>query len=670
MPWNENLRGPALEIAASNDRHGRTVAWLSLSFLVICATVSCGQRASQESIQTAFASPVVGLTQDQVQSERDRASAFLADRNFSSLRKQIAAVAAQTTVHSDLHASGDRLLYEIQYPNKPYPVLAFRNGVDGSDHIFYQPTIGGVPAATEKIGPSPSGRLVATTMYLDDLHTATQIVDTATGAVYPETLLDLGPIVWLDDRTILYVRDNSFFRHVLRANPSTDRVLFSSPFVQLSAIDASSNRHHVLILGRAQGGSTFVYLFNTVDRLTRVICGPQDEVEEARFIQNTPVVRSRKRSALYDLYDASSYGGCTAGKALFNRVPLPLIDFFSDGANIIAEFAKRGNAVLYAFRMHGASGNRLHFGEEPVSVNQIEPFHDGALISLNTWYVEPVWYRVDSAGRLSRIGNSSVEARWRAILEVNEVDVPSLDGAVKIPMTILQRRASRPSSQTKTVLYGYGAFGTISGPEFEGTMLTWVLNGGVLVQARIRGGGELGDAWHSAATGFNKIRSAQDYVACARWLATHGYGDRRHTGLYSLSTGAYIAALALTQYPRTFAAAFLKSGLYDQTRAASPELGNAMNPRDFDWINRRSPLQRLNHVPALPALFLIHGSLDELHPVMQSRAFVAEVLRTHPDARGKMFYIEMPGKGHGRTDTYRDRIERSFWLQAFFQRFL
>lgn len=82
--------------------------------------------------------------------------------------------------------------------------------------------------------------------------------------------------------------------------------------------------------------------------------------------------------------------------------------------------------------------------------------------------------------------------------------------------------------------------------------------GVVIITAHVRGGGELGRAWHLAATVHRKWAAMYDYAAALRHLF-----DRRVTapGLVAaegFSAGALLAAHVLNKVPAALAAALLR----------------------------------------------------------------------------------------------------------------
>ena len=78
--------------------------------------------------------------------------------------------------------------------------------------------------------------------------------------------------------------------------------------------------------------------------------------------------------------------------------------------------------------------------------------------------------------------------------------------------------------------------------------------GWVLALAHVRGGGELGPAWHHAGRAAHKGRSASDVLAVVRGLQAWGYCDPARTAAQADSAGALALAGALNADPSRFGA--------------------------------------------------------------------------------------------------------------------
>jgi prolyl oligopeptidase len=55
---------------------------------------------------------------------------------------------------------------------------------------------------------------------------------------------------------------------------------------------------------------------------------------------------------------------------------------------------------------------------------------------------------------------------------------------------------------------------------FDPHALLWVHKGGIVAIAHVRGGGELGDAWHKSGMKASKPNTWKDLIDCAEYLIT------------------------------------------------------------------------------------------------------------------------------------------------------
>jgi len=77
------------------------------------------------------------------------------------------------------------------------------------------------------------------------------------------------------------------------------------------------------------------------------------------------------------------------------------------------------------------------------------------------------------------------------------------------------------------------------------------IRGGVFAEANLRGGGELGEAWHLAGNLANKQNVFDDFsTRCgARALVDMGYTKPEHLGIIGGSNGGLLMGAALVQTP-------------------------------------------------------------------------------------------------------------------------
>ncbi|HEY8914599.1 prolyl oligopeptidase family serine peptidase [Lacisediminihabitans sp.] len=204
-----------------------------------------------------------------------------------------------------------------------------------------------------------------------------------------------------------------------------------------------------------------------------------------------------------------------------------------------------------------------------------------------------------------------------------------------------------------TLLSGYGGFQVSRLPEYGGIVgRAWLERGGVFVLANIRGGGEFGPAWHTAALKANRPRAFEDFAAISRDLVSRGVTTPSRLGCEGRSNGGLLVGNMLTSYPSLFGAVVCGVPLLDMKRythlsaGASwiAEYGDPDDPAEWDYISTFSPYQLVRedgHYP--PVLFYAATSDDRVGPV-QARKMAARMQRM---GIPQVLYFENSDGGHG-----------------------
>src|SRR5258708_10552933 len=109
--------------------------------------------------------------------------------------------------------------------------------------------------------------------------------------------------------------------------------------------------------------------------------------------------------------------------------------------------------------------------------------------------------------------------------QVEQIYAVAEDG-VKIPISVLHLKGAKLDGTGALYLYGYGSYGISIDMFFNPNIFSMVDRGVVTAVAHIRGGGEMGKAWHDARRMMNKKTTFTDFVACAEDLVKRGYGSK------------------------------------------------------------------------------------------------------------------------------------------------
>ncbi|MGZ9114032.1 MAG: prolyl oligopeptidase family serine peptidase [Brevundimonas sp.] len=233
---------------------------------------------------------------------------------------------------------------------------------------------------------------------------------------------------------------------------------------------------------------------------------------------------------------------------------------------------------------------------------------------------------------------------------VEQFEATSSDGT-KIPYFVIRPKDLVMDGHAPTIIYGYGGFQVSKPPIYIPEMgKLWLENGGVYVNANIRGGGEFGPAWHQSVLKEHRQLAFDDYAAVARDLQTRGITSPRRTGVYGRSNGGVLTSVAVTQHPELINAAVIESPLIDMLRyhelpaGASwiGEYGDPRIPEEAAYIGRYSAYQQLRPQAEYPRVYITTNTRDDrVHPG-HARKFAA---RLGEQGHDHLYYEETSG-GH------------------------
>ena len=112
------------------------------------------------------------------------------------------------------------------------------------------------------------------------------------------------------------------------------------------------------------------------------------------------------------------------------------------------------------------------------------------------------------------------------------------------PRQLPPRRAPIP-----LYVYGYGSYGYPLPVGFSPTRLSLLDRGVVMAYAHIRGGGELGDAWHDAGKMQLKRNTFTDFIAVTEALTAQRYGTPTRVAIEGGSAGGLLMGAVINMRP-------------------------------------------------------------------------------------------------------------------------
>ena len=236
-------------------------------------------------------------------------------------------------------------------------------------------------------------------------------------------------------------------------------------------------------------------------------------------------------------------------------------------------------------------------------------------------------------------------------------------------MFVVRRKGTAKNGTNPTILYGYGGFSQPMLPapvagSWQWPWAVWIELGGVLAIPNLRGGNELGEAWHEAGMLQNKQNVFDDYLAAARYLIDQKWTSPAHLAAMGRSNGGLLVGAAMTQAPELFKAVVCGVPLLDMVRYHRfgwaktwiAEYGSAEDPEQFVALHAYSPYHRVKEGVAYPAMLLLSADSDDRVDPMHARKFTAAVQRASSSGAPVFLRIEHHA-GHGGADLVRQTVE-------------
>ncbi len=217
------------------------------------------------------------------------------------------------------------------------------------------------------------------------------------------------------------------------------------------------------------------------------------------------------------------------------------------------------------------------------------------------------------------------------------------------------------------LLRGYGAYGISSATTFSSSSLSLLDRGVVLAVAHIRGGSELGKAWHDGGRMMNKKNTFSDFIAAAEALVAARYTSPGHLAITGGSAGGLLMGVVVNWRPDLFRAAVARVPFVDVINTMSDaslpltvgefeEWGNPANEAEYRYIRSYCPYTNVG-AHEYPAMLVVTSLNDSQVGYWEPAKWVAKLRATKTDRRPLLLQVNMAG-GHtgasGRYDKLRE----------------
>ena len=254
-----------------------------------------------------------------------------------------------------------------------------------------------------------------------------------------------------------------------------------------------------------------------------------------------------------------------------------------------------------------------------------------------------------------------------ALFVQERIEAPAPDGA-RIPISLVRRRSTPRDGTAPMDLWGYGSYGMNFPIRFDAARLPLLDRGVVYGVAHVRGGAELGKAWHDAGRMACKATTFSDFVAAAERLIALRYTASDRLVIEGRSAGGLLMGAVLNLRPDLFRAVVTAVPFVDvlstMLDASLPltvteyeEWGNPNVAAEYAVMRAYSPYDNLVR-RSYPAILVRTALNDSQVPYWEPAKLVAKLRTLQESDRPILLKTDLSaghGGASGRYDAYRER---------------
>jgi len=358
-------------------------------------------------------------------------------------------------------------------------------------------------------------------------------------------------------------------------------------------------------------------------------------------------------------------------------VMLREVDFFK---NYYVSYERQdGLPQIRVTDLQSGKWRRIEFPEPAyMSYGYINPEYDTSKIryGYQSFVTPPSIFEDDMASGASvLLKQKEVPGYDRGHYQVEQIYAAASDG-VKIPISIVHLKGAKLDGKGPLYLTGYGSYGLAYDISFNSNVFSMVDRGVAFAVAHIRGGGEMGKAWHDAGRMMNKKNTFTDFIACAEYLLAQGYGSKDRLVIEGRSAGGLLMGAVLNMRPDLFHAALVGVPFVDiintmldeslpLTVGEFEEWGNPKEKAAFDYMITYSPYDNIE-AKAYPNMLVKTSFNDSQVMYWEPAKYVAKMRALRTDHNILLLKTNMSPAGHGGASGRYDRLKETAFDYAYF----
>lgn len=494
-------------------------------------------------------------------------------------------------------------------------------------------------------------------------------------------------VAWADDsRTLLYVTEDPVTK---RSDTLWRQAIGGEPVLVLREVDEAfslsvrrtrSREWLVLTSGSHTTSECGVLAASDPHGLWRTLIPRQSEIEyDIEHHDGHFLVRINDTGRNFRVARMPVDGATDALEEVVphdDAVMIEDIDAFA--GHIVLSERIDGVPQLHVHRLHDGEQHRVAFSEASYDVGMhANPEWDVTSIRIGyESFVTPTSiYDYDLEGRtLTLLKQEDVLGGYDATQYISERTHATATDGTRIPISLV-RRADVPIDGTAPgLLTAYGAYGYPYSVSFSSSRVSLLDRGVVFGVAHIRGGGDLGKAWHDAGRMQHKMNTFTDFIACAAHLQDTGRVASGRLAIEGGSAGGLLMGAVTNLRPDLFAAVVSHVPFVDVVTTMSDstlpltvgeyeEWGNPAVPAERLWMEAYDPYRNLRAVE-YPAMLVRTAINDSQVMYWEPAKYVARLRRLRTNDAPLLLLTNM-GAGHGGASGRYERFKEIATDQTF-----
>ncbi|MEM9052295.1 MAG: S9 family peptidase, partial [Bacteroidota bacterium] len=505
--------------------------------------------------------------------------------------------------------------------------------------------------------------------------------DLETKEFIADSLIDVAEIIWLNDEQLLYTvqeqKTNRTFQlklHNLLAPQKRDSLLYQENDLKFQ-VSASKSKSKDYIYMTVSSTNTSEVHFMNLDSIEGgfKLIAPRDGNHQYRVqdYDHEFYIASNKESIDFEVFkcDESSYKIDQWESFLKPKKASRLTSFvIFDNFFVMGETEKMENRIKIINRENGKS----HYIKVKADLAAVGPSGnpkfdtDTLRYSLSTMKIpNEVWHYNMRTQEQRMVKKQEVKYHFAGKWIKNErVWAEARDGTM-IPITLLYRSfdASKRNDYKRMYLTSYGSYGIGSEPGFSSAIYSLLNRGFVYAIAHVRGGGEMGQAWHDGGRMMNKMNTFTDFIDCAEFLIEEGYTREGNIVAQGGSAGGLLMGALVNMRPDLFKLVILDVPFVDVmntmldenlplTTIEYEEWGNPNEKKAFNYMMSYSPYDNVK-AQDYPHMLFTTGVNDTRVGYWEPAKMVAKLRKMKTDDNLLLLKTDLysgHGGGSGRFD--------------------